>query len=137
MRSGQARFSRAFDDSFAGAAVGDQICDGEKRQPMPLGERREGRAAHHGAVSVDNLTEHPRGSRSREPREIDRSLGVTGTFQDTTVAGPQREDVAGPQKVVGEAHGLASPRIVAARSAAEMPVVVPSFKSTETVNAVP
>eukprot|EP00967_Tisochrysis_lutea_P136881 scaffold244771_cov26-Tisochrysis_lutea.AAC.2 len=40
-------------------------------------------------------------------------------------------------KSLGPLFGSASARIVLARSAAEMPVEVPSFRSTETVNAVP
>jgi hypothetical protein len=52
---------------------------------------------------------------AREARQVDRRLGVPGAHQDPARAADQREDVAGPDEVLGArigvrqgAHGLAA-----------------------------
>ena len=68
----------------------------------------------------------PAGVQPGEPGEVDRRLGVAGALEHAALAVPQREDVAGPGEVVGAwSAGSMSACTVVARSAAEMPVVVP------------
>ena len=67
------------------------------------------------------------GSKPRDPREINGGLGLTRALQDTPRLGPQRKHVARAGR--GRRRGSPGPerlRTVAARSAAEIPVVTPA-----------
>ena len=77
-------------------------------------------------VLADDLAQHADRRAAGHPGEVDGRLGVPGPLQHAALAGLEREDVAraaaGRRACVA---GSTSARIVAARSAAEMPVVVP------------
>ena len=96
------------------------------------------RHARHRAVVVHHLADDAGGRQPREPREVDRALGLAGADEHAAVAGAEREDVAGAREVLrARAVARRRCRIVCARSRALMPVVTPSFASIETVKAVP
>ncbi len=75
----------------------------------------------------------PAGIESGQTREIDRGLGLPGAHEHAAFARAQRKRVTGPQEIGGFASGSSSFRIVAARSCAEIPVVVRPRASTDTV----
>ena len=73
---------------------------------MGIGECRDLGAVLDGAVVVDQLGENADRGQAGQPAEIDRGLGVTGTHEDAAVAGDQREDVAGPDKIRSAGIGI-------------------------------
>ena len=75
---------------------------------------------------------------AREPREVDRSLGLAGALEDAAVAARAagRRGPAGRGRAGSEVGSIAT-WIVCERSCAEIPVETPSRASMETVNAVP
>ena len=95
-----------------------------------------GDPGHAGLVDVDDLAQHARRLQPGHPGEVDGGLGVAGPFEDT--ARPRLRGAArgrGSARSCGAVVGSTSARIVAARSPAEMPVVVPAFASTLTRNS--
>ena len=97
---------------LATQAILDQVGDRAEVQLVLLGEALEIRAARHGAVVVHDLADHARWRATREPRQIDRALGVAGALQHTALHRAQREDVARADQVVrarvgrdGRQHG--------------------------------
>ena len=132
-----ARLGHAAHELLAVAAVADEVGDRDEHEPVLGRERLELGQALHRAVVVDDLGEHAGREAAGEAGEVDRGLGVPGALQHAALAVAQREDVAGPREVARRASSGRSARAPSSpRSAAEMPVVVPSFASTETVNAV-
>ena len=96
-------------------------------QLVLLGEALEvGQPGHLGLVLGHDLAEHAGRRQPGGAAQVDRGLGVAGPLEHATGAVAQREDVAGPVQVVGAGvAGRSGPAMVAARSAAEIPVVVP------------
>ena len=79
----------------------------------------------------------PAGIEPGEPREIDRGFGLPGAHEHAASRARSGKVCPGRRKSAGSRVGIEQSRIVAARSCAEMPVVVTPRASTETVNAVP
>ncbi len=89
----------ALDEFFALAAVGDERVDGAEFQAETLLEPQQLGYAGHRAVVVDDLRQHAGRPQTRQPREIDRCLGVARPAQHATVAVAQREHVTGAREV--------------------------------------
>ena len=104
---------------------------------MLRGEGKQVGPSRHRAVLVGDLTQHASRSEARQSAQIDSTLGVASAAQYPAVARDQRKTCPGRESCAGCVSGSTRARIVRARSAAETPVVVASFRSTETVNAVP
>ena len=93
---------------------------------MLLAELHEVGDAGHGAVVVDDLAEHAGRVEAGQAGEVDGGLGVAGPLEHAALAVAQREDVARAGRGRrGGWPGRSSAWMVVARSAAEMPVVVP------------
>ena len=121
------------------APVGDQLGDADQREVVVLGEHPQLVAPGHVALFLlrDDLAQRADRGEPGEPGEVDGGLGVPGPPQHAALAGAQRQHVPGPHQVAGDrVAGSASSAMVRARSAAEMPVVIPAFASTVTVKAV-
>ena len=73
---------------------------------MEFGESDEVGQACHRAVVIQDLTNYRGRNQSGQARDVDRSFGVSGAGQDATVAGHQREDMAGGDDVVGPLGGV-------------------------------
>src|SRR5699024_3206291 len=54
--------------------VRGEVLDGDHRQAVLVGELAQGGAAHHVAVVVDELDDHPHRGQPREPGEVDGGL---------------------------------------------------------------
>jgi hypothetical protein len=107
-------------------AVPDQIGDRDQMQPVLGGELGElGEAGHARLVLTDHLAQHADRRHPGGPGQVDRGLGVTGALEHATGSVAQREDVPGRLRSDGRMWGSASALMVAARSAAEIPVEVP------------
>jgi hypothetical protein len=87
------------DDGVVLTSPGDEVFDGQQRETLTLGQRRELRHPHHGAVVVDELGDPADLAETRETHEVDRRLGVPSTVQDTTRHSAQREHVARTDEV--------------------------------------
>ena len=81
-------------------AVADQVGDGADLQTMPRRVLLELGPPRHGAVGAHDLDDHAGGLETREQRQIDRRLGVTGAHQHATRLRLQREHVSGLVQVV-------------------------------------
>ena len=104
---------------------------------MLVGELAQLLAALHRAVVVDDLGDHPGRLETGEPGQVDRGLGVPGTHQHAALGVAQREHVPGLDELERpRSPSRSASRTVCERSAAEMPVLMPSRASTETVYAV-
>ena len=102
--------------------------------PRANSSRYGKRAGEPSSCSTSQIT--ATGAQAREPGEVDRGLGVPATVEHAAVAGAQREDVAGPDEVLGPGRsGRGTRWMVSARSAAPMPDPASRW-SIVTVNAV-
>ena len=80
----------------------------------------------HGAVVVHDLAEHPGRVQAGHAGQVDGGLGVAGPLEHAALGVAQREDVPGSGEVAGAGgRDRSALRMVAERSAAEMPVLVP------------
>ena len=120
------------DELLRATAVADQVGDGH-HQAVAGGERLEVRRGPCPAWS----RRRPRTGRLRRWQPANRArssgLGVAGPLQHAALAGLRK--MTRPQEVSGRVVGSMGPRMVAARSPAEMPVVVSPRRSTETRKA--
>ncbi len=98
---GQPDLGLAADGGLRGAAVGDQVLDGDDRQAVLAGEGDQLRQAEHLAVLARDLHDGAGGAQARETGEVDGGLGVAVAGEDAAGAGAQREDVPGAHEVVG------------------------------------
>ena len=106
--------------------VTDEIADGDDGKTVVGGELLQlGPARHALLVRGHDLAQQPRGIAARKACEVDGRLGVAGALEHATRPISQRQHVTRPGEVVGLGVGAMSAWIVAARSPAEMPVVVP------------
>ncbi len=96
----------ALDQLVVAAPVGDQVGDRDHLQPVPGAVALEVRHARHRAVVVHHLADHPARVEAREPREIDRRLGLAGALEHAADLGLEREDVARLDQVPGPARGV-------------------------------
>ena len=106
-------------------------------RPWRGGEAHQVGDPRHRAVVVHDLADRRGGREPGEPREIDRRLGLAGALQDAAALARSGKTCPGRSRSAGRVAGSTAVRMVAARSAAEMPVVVLPRASIETVNAVP
>ena len=115
------------DQLLALAAVADEVGDGDQRQAVALGEALElGQPGHAHAVLGDQLAQHAGRVQPGHAGQVDGGLGVAGPLEDAALPGPQDVDVAGTGQVAGPGGRVDQRRgWWPARSAAEMPVVVP------------
>ena len=98
---GQLGLGLAAHGGLGGAAVGDQVLDGDDRQAVLAGERDQlGQAQHH-AVLAGDLDDGAGRAQPGEPGEVDRGLGVAVADEHAAGPGAQREDVAGAYEVAG------------------------------------
>ena len=96
----------AADGRLGGAAVGDQVLDGDDRQAVLAGERDQlGQPQHHPVLAGD-LDDRAGRAQPGEPGQVDGGLGVAVADEHTAGPGAQREDVAGAHEVGGA--GLAA-----------------------------
>ena len=101
-------------------------------QRVAAREGQELRAAGHRAVVVHDLAQDAARREAGKPGQVDRSLGLAAALEHAARAGPQGEDMAGPDEIGGPVAGSTATWIVRARSAAEIPVVTPVAASIET-----
>ena len=93
------RRRHALHQRFGAHPVLDQIGDGDHQDAVALREARELRHPRHGAVLVHHLADHAARIESRDPRQIDRRLGLAGAHHHAAVARAQRRHVAGPHEI--------------------------------------
>ncbi len=117
--------------------IGDEIADRADLELMRAREVHQVVEAGHGAVLAHDLADDAAGVETGEPRNVDRRLGMAGARQERRPAarpagrrGPGETIASGPF-----AESIAT-AMVRARSAALMPVEMPSFASIDTVKAV-
>ena len=89
------------------------------------------------AVVVHDLADDARRREAREAREVDGAFGLAGAHEDAAGRALSGKTWPGVTRSSGRQIGLATRRVVYARSCALMPVVTPWRASTLTVNAVP
>ena len=108
------------------APVADQVGDRDHQQAVLGAEALEVGHPGHRAVVVDDLAEHAGRVQAGHAGEVDGGLGVAGPLEHAAVgdSAAGRCGRAGRGRR-GASRGRSSAWIVAARSAAEMPVVVP------------
>src|SRR5690349_11998688 len=88
------RVRDAFDEPVVTKSVGDEVGDGDHAQVVPLAEGSEIGYARHRAVIVHDLADHAGRGQASEACQVDASLGLTRSLEDTTALGLQWEDVA-------------------------------------------
>ena len=102
-----------------------------------FGEPYQLRQAGHRAVIAHDFADDAHGPAAGQLDQIHRRFGVAGALQDAARLGAQREDMAGLDQIVrAPPSGSAMMRMVWARSAALMPVVMPRAASTLTWKSV-
>ncbi len=89
----------ALDQRLLALAVGDEVGDRHALQPIRLGKRGHLRAAHDGAVVVDQFADDADLRQAGELAEVDGGFGMAGAHQHAALASDQREDVAGPREI--------------------------------------
>ena len=90
----------ALDELLRAPPVLDEIGDRDHLQLVPLAEGGEVRNAGHRAVVVHDLADDAGRNEPREPREVDRGLGLAGALEDAALLRAEREDVARLDEVV-------------------------------------
>ena len=94
-------------DQLLGAApVGDQVLDRAELEAVLLAELDEVGHARHRAVLLHDLADHAGRRQAREPREVDRALGLARALERAAGARAQREDVAGLHDVARAHAGI-------------------------------
>ena len=87
------------------AAPLDQVGDGDQREVVLVGEDPQLVGLRHRAfvLLADDFADRARRLQAGHPGQVDGGLGVAGPAQHPAVLGAQRNDVAGPGEVVGDA----------------------------------
>ena len=80
--------------------VADDVGHRDDRDAVLPREREEVGHAGHGAVLVHDLADDGRGRETRDAREVDRGLRLSGPLQDAALAGAQGKRVTGAQEVL-------------------------------------
>ena len=107
--------------------LGDLI-HADDRDAVLFGEELEERQARRRAVVVQHLADHRDRRQPGETRQVDRGLGVPAPFEHAALTGAEREDVTGPDELVGVRRGVEEPAhgvgpVGGADPAAGLPVV--------------
>ena len=122
-----AGLAHPLDQLLVAVPVADEVGDGDQHQAVLAGEARPGwgrRAMVPSSLTISQITAD--GRQPGQLAEVHAGLGVAGPLEHAALPGPEGEDVARTGEVGGGRWpSSASARTVAARSAAEMPVVVP------------
>ena len=106
--------------------VADQVGDRDEQQPVLVTERLElWSPCHVGLALADDLAQHAGRRATGEHGEVDRRLGVARPLEHAAFAGLSGKMWPGRSRSSGFVVRSTSDRIVADRSAAEIPVVVP------------
>ena len=84
----------ALDELLVAAPVLDQVGDRDHLQPVRGAVLDQVGHARHRPVVVHDLADDAGRDQAREPREVDRRLGLAGALEHAAAAGAQREDVA-------------------------------------------
>ena len=98
--SGDGFTNDTLDQRFRGGAVVNEVGNGADFQAMFLGEFHQFRQAGHRAIVVHDLADRGRGFQASHAGEVATGLGVAGANQYATLAGGDRENVAGLDDVV-------------------------------------
>ena len=96
----QADGGHALDELLRAAPVLDQVLDRDQLDPVALAVRDQVGHARHRPVLVHDLADDAGRVEAREPREVDRGLGLARALEDAAGARAQREDVARLDEVV-------------------------------------
>ena len=127
----------ALDQMILLQPVGDEVADGADLEPVGPGEIHEIVEPRHRPVVAHDLADHRARIEAGEAGNVDRRLGMAGADEDSAGPRHQREDMAGRDQRVGPVAGIdRHAQSVRARSAALIPVEIPSLASMETVKAV-
>ena len=111
---------------LAVAAVTHEVGDRDDRQAVLGREAFQLRLAGHALfVLGDDLAQQPGRIAPGHAGEVERRLGVAGPLQDPARPVPEGKTWPGRARSAGLVSSLMSAWIVAARSPAEIPVVVP------------
>jgi hypothetical protein len=102
---GDTRLGDALDVLFVLATPFDEVGDRDERQAVLVGENAQLIGLRHRAfvLLADDLADGTGGLQAREPGQVDSGLGVARAAQYATILGAQRDDVAGPGEVIGDA----------------------------------
>ncbi len=76
------------DELLVAPAVGDQVGDRDHLQPVALAVRAEVGDARHRPVVVHDLADHAGRVQPRQPREVDRRLGLADALEHAAGAWP-------------------------------------------------
>ena len=103
---------------------------------MPFRKLAELGHPGHGAVVVHDFADHAGGIEPGDARQVDRRLGLARPHEHAAGSRPQGKHVPGARQVLRTRRGSIAASTVAARSPAEIPVLVAAFASIDTQNAV-
>ena len=106
VRVGQPGLHHPADLPLGVPPVLDELGDGDHRQAVPVGECPQLGQPGHGAVVVEDLGHHAGRGEPGQPGQVHRGLGVPGAAEHPALGVPQREDVAGPDDLVGLGRGV-------------------------------
>lgn len=95
----------ANDIALVAEAIANELGDGEDAEAMLATEGDEVGDASHGAVVAHDFADNAGGSEAGETGEIDGGFSLAGTDEDSTAAGAEWENVAGPNEVGGGGAG--------------------------------
>ena len=91
----------ALDERLRAHPVGDQIGDRDHQQAVPPGEPRQLRHPRHRPIFVHHLADDPGRVQSRDPRDVDRRLGLPRARQHAAGPRAQRKHVPGSEQIGG------------------------------------
>ena len=137
VRGGEPDGGDALDELLVAAAVLDQVGDRDHLEAVELAVADQVLDPRHRAVLVHDLADDAGRREAREPRQVDRRLGLARALEHAAGRARSGKTWPGWTRSYAVEVGSIATWIVRARSWAEMPVETPSRASTETVNAVP
>ena len=126
-------------DELLGAAAGTRSGRRPSRASSPWRSQNRTRSGTRAIVPSSFIISQttPGRREAGEPREVDRGLGLARALEHAAGLARSGKTWPGWTRSCGVDVGSTATWIVRARSAAEMPVEMPSRASIETVNAVP
>ena len=109
-------------------AVGDEVADRADLEAVSAGEVHQIVEPRHRAVLAHDLADHAGGVEAGEPGDVDRRLGMAGADQHAAVRATSGKTWPGETIASGPLAASIATAMVRARSAALMPVVMPSLR---------